>query len=248
MSEISLELQQTRISSKREKYKEGLKDGMPIGLGYVSVSMAFGMLAVSGGLSPFIAVLISMTNLTSAGQFAGLGLLLAGASYFELGLTVFIINIRYALMSLALSQRLASPFSTLQKMLIACGVTDETFAVASLKKGTLSYPYLLGLITLPYLGWALGTYLGAAMTSFLPIALQDALGIALYAMFIALIVPVAKQSKAVRVAVAIAISVSCIFYYVPVMKHISSGFAVILTTLIAACIAAYFFPVEEEPK
>jgi len=228
------------------EYKRGIKKGLPIGLGYLYVSIAFGMMAATGGLSPLNALIISMTNLTSAGQFAGIGLIFNGATYIEIALTIFIINIRYFLMSFSLSQKLSANVSTLKKAIIAFGITDEVFTMASLEKEELSYEFMLGLITLPYIGWAIGTYLGAATTTLLPGSMQDALGIALYAMFIALIVPAIRQSRAILLTVLIAVCFSCIFKYVPYLNNISSGFAIIIATVIAAGTAAYLFPIKEE--
>ena len=225
-------------------YFQGLKKGLPIGLGYFYVSIAFGMMAVSGGLSPFSALVISMTNLTSAGQFAGTNLIIQHSGYFEIGLTVFVINIRYFLMSLSLTQRLEK-MTFLKKACIACGITDEIFTIASLEKEALTFKWMVGLMTLPYIGWALGTYVGAKTTSLLPVNLQDALGIALYAMFIALILPAVKKSKPIFITVALAVSCSLIFKYVPYINRISSGFAVIGATIFAAGIGAYCFPVKE---
>lgn len=230
----------------REEYRRGVKKGLPIGLGYFYVSIAFGMMAATGGLSPITALIISMTNLTSAGQFAGIGLIFNSATYIEIALTVFIINIRYFLMSLSLSQKLDPKVGILKKAMISFGITDEIFTMASLEKEILTFEFMMGLITLPYIGWALGTYVGAATTMLLPALLQDALGIALYAMFIALILPAIKESKAILITVVIAIGFSCAFKYVPYINKISSGFAVIIATMIAAGTAAYLFPIKED--
>ena len=173
--------------SWKKTFYEGLKSGIPIGLGYLPVSFTFGFLAVSGGLPVWVAVFISLTNLTSAGQFAGTNLILAGAGYFEVALTTFVINLRYMLMSLSLSQKLDEKTGTGARLALAFGITDETFVVSSLHPGILKASYMLGLITMPILGWNLGTWLGGAISAVLPQALQNAMGIALYAMFIALI-------------------------------------------------------------
>lgn len=234
------------ISYKLQEYIKGLKKGVPIGLGYISVSFTFGMMVVTGGLSPYVALIISMTNLTSAGQFAGLGLIFNHASYLEIALTTFVINLRYMLMSLSLSQKLDPSINLLKRGIMAFGVTDETFTVASLEKETLTSGYMFGLITMPYIGWALGTYIGAVATTFLSNDLRNSLGIALYAMFIALIIPEMKKSKPILLVVVIAVAFSCIFKYVPYICKISSGFAVIICTILAAGTAAYFFPIKED--
>ena len=226
------------------KIRAGLRDGIPIALGYFSVSFSFGMLAVQDGISPFHAVLISLMNLTSAGQFAGLTVIVSGASLVEMALTQLVI--RYALMSVSLSQKLDSSVKTFQRMLIAYGNTDEIFAVASSKPGTVGSKYMYGLILLPVIGWVGGTLTGAVASTILPAAVISALGVALYGMFIAIVVPVAKESKEVLLVVAVSLVFSSAFYYLPVLRNISSGFTIIICTVAAAGIGAVLFPIKEE--
>ena len=230
---------------KRE-FVRGLGDGLPIGLGYIPVAFTFGFLAVSGGLPVWVACLISFSNLTSAGQFAGMNLIFAGAGYFEVALTTFVINLRYMLMSLSLTQRIEKSMGTLKRMLVGFAVTDEIFVVASLNQGPLRAAYLFGLMALPIGGWNLGTFLGAAISDFLPLALQNAMGIALYGMFIALIVPASRDSFHVLVIVLIAVAINCVLSYVPVFSFISSGFRIIAATVAGAGIGAFLFPKEDE--
>jgi 4-azaleucine resistance transporter AzlC len=234
--------QNTRI-----EFERGVKLGLPIGLGYLPVSFTFGMMAVSGGLPVWMAVLISLTNLTSAGQFAGTGLIIANASLFEITLTTLVINIRYMLMSLSLSQQ-TTRMPLAQKGIVAFGITDETFAVAALEKNEVSFAFMLGLITCPYLGWALGTVLGAVTTSLLPEALQSAMGIALYAMFIALVVPAAKNSQAALTVAAVAVLISSLLKWLPGLRQISTGWSIIVATVIAATIGAFCFPEKDEAE
>ena len=196
--------------------REGLKDGIPIALGYFSVSFTFGMLAVNSGMAPLHAVLISLFNLTSAGQFAGLNVILSGASLLEMSLTQLVINMRYALMSLSLSQKFDSCVKTRHRLLIAYGNTDEIFAVASSKRGSVGQFYMYGLILLPVLGWVGGTLTGAIASTVMPAYVRSALGVALYGMFIAIVVPPAKKESTVRTVVFIALALSCMFYYLPV--------------------------------
>lgn len=231
-----------RTDSETGDYKRGFIDGSSIGLGYFAVAAAFGMLAVGFGLSPMLAFLISITNLTSAGQFAGLALIGAGGSLIEIAATVFIVNIRYVLMSLSLSQKLAAHFPLWQRLIAAHGVTDEIFMVASLQKGEISFPYMLGLMTLPIIGWSSGTYLGAVVTNLLPHILQDALGIALYGMFIALLIPAIRKSMEILVVVLVAVGLSCLFFYVPALSGVSAGVVVIICTVVGASVGAIFFP------
>lgn len=231
--------------SWKKEFLRGVKDGFPIGLGYVPVSFTFGFIAVSGGLPVWVACMISLTNLTSAGQFAGTNLILAGAGYMEVALTTFVINIRYMLMSLSLTQRLEEHTGILKRMGFGFGITDETFVMASLKPGVLRASYMFGLILLPIAGWNLGTVLGACISSVLPVALQNAMGIALYGMFIALIVPAARDSAPVFAIVIISVLINCVLKYVPVFSFISSGFRIILSTVLGAGAGALLFPKDE---
>ena len=233
---------------KKTLYGEGVRDGIPIGLGYLSVSFGFGISAVNGGLSPILAVLISLTNLTSAGQVAGLDIILKAGTVIEMILTQLVINARYFLMSLSLSQKLDTSFTTRHRFLAAFGITDEIFGVASSKKGLLRPSYMYGLILLPLLGWTGGTLLGALAGSVLPYAIRNALGIAIYGMFVAIIVPPAKRERGVLVAVLLGIAVSLILAYVPLFSFVTSGFAVIVSALVAATAAALLFPIKKKEE
>ncbi|MBB2181982.1 AzlC family ABC transporter permease [Lachnospiraceae bacterium MD1] len=228
----------------KKEFIYGLKRGYPIALGYIPVSFTFGLMAVSGGLPVWLTVFISMSNLTSAGQFAGTNLILQGAGFLEITLTTFIINIRYMLMSLSLTQRLGSDMTLLKRLIIGFGITDETFSVASLEQGKLSFPYLAGLILGPFLGWTAGTALGAIICSALPVTLSNAMGIALYGMFIAIIIPPAKKSRTVTIIILISVAVTVILRYVPLFRFISSGFRVIIATFLGAGLGAVLFPIE----
>ena len=227
-------------------FRRGLKDGVPIALGYLSVSFTFGMMAGSGGPPVSVAVAISMTNLTSAGQFAGLSLLFAGGGYFEMALTQFVINLRYSLMSVSLSQKFHKSVTLLERLLIAFGNTDEIFAVASGQKGEVGAKYMFGLISLPYVGWALGTFIGAAASALLPESVRSALGIAIYGMFLAIFVPPMKKSKAVLTVVLLAAGLSCAFTYLPVLNRVSSGFVIIICAVVAAAVGAWMRPIKEQ--
>lgn len=227
------------------KMQRGIRDGNPIAVGYFSVSFTFGMMAVQSGISPFHAVLISLLNLTSAGQFAGLTVIVSNASLMEMALTQLVVNIRYALMSVSLSQKLDDSVKMRSRLLIAYGNTDEIFAVASSKPGTVGAKYLYGLILLPVLGWVGGTLAGAVASTLLPGTVISALGVALYGMFIAIVVPPAKEHKEVRTVVLIALLLSCAFYYLPVLRQVSSGFMIIICTVAAAAVGAVLFPLKE---
>lgn len=227
-------------------FKKGLKDGIPIGLGYFAVSFTFGMMAVAGGLSIFQAVLISLTNLTSAGQFAGLEIMIAAGSYWEMALTQLIINLRYCLMSFSLSQKLRRDVSWAHRYLVAFGVTDEIFGVSASQEGKVSPCYNYGVMCVAIPGWTLGTLVGAISGNLLPAFMMSALSVAIYGMFLAVVIPPAKTNRAVLGVVIGAMAVSSLFAVVPVLKKVSSGFVIIITTVLVAGVAAYACPVKEE--
>ena len=227
-------------------FKKGLKDGIPIALGYIAVSFSFGIFASTSGVPVFITVLISLANMTSAGQLAGLSVMLTHGSFFEIALTQLVINLRYALMSLSLSQKVDEKLGRGSRAAMSFAVTDEIFAVSSTKKESVGRRYFAGLAFLPYFGWAGGTFLGAVAGNILPDSLTSALGIAIYGMFIAIFVPPAKKYKPVLKVVALAIILSCIFYWVPYLNAIPGGFAMIISTVLAAAFGAYFFPIKED--
>ena len=225
-------------------YKKGLKDGIPIALGYLSVSFAFGVTAVSLGVPEFIALIISMTNLTSAGQLAGVVIIASLGTVAEIILTQLVINARYFLMSLTLTQKLDKKFTLLDRLLCSIGITDEIFAVAVMNDKPVTRNYLLGLMTLPYLGWSCGTLLGAVLGGILPQIIVNALNIALYAMFIAIVVPTAMQNKKVIPVVIISVALSCAFTFIPVLNNVNSGIVYVVSALIASIIGALVFPIE----
>ena len=229
-----------------EKFRQGLKHGLPICLGYFPVSFAYGMSVVLSGMPAGAAVLISLTKLTSAGQFAGSSLMLAGGSYLEIALTTVIINIRYFLMSLALSQKVDEKMTGVQRLLVSFGITDEIFAVSMQNEGKLTASYLAGLILTPMIGWTGGTLAGGILTSFLPTIVTNALCIALYGMFIAVIIPPARKKKPVLFTVLFAVLLSCCFNYFPVFSGLSGGWGIIVITLVVSAVAAVLFPIEVE--
>lgn len=228
------------------QYRNGVSEGLPIALGYLSVSFTFGIMASSMGIPVLYSVLISMTNLTSAGQLAGIGVIASGGSLAEIALTQVVINMRYALMSLSLSQKLDNSFNLFHRLAVSFGITDEIFAVAASKSGDVSTSYMYGLITLPYIGWALGTAAGALVGNILPPILESALGIALYGMFVAIVIPPIRKRPRLLVVVFLAALLSCIIKYIPLFSFISSGFSIIICPLIAAAVGAVLFPVETE--
>ena len=224
------------------EFKKGLKDGLPICLGYISVSFAFGLAATAGGLSKLYTLLISMTNLTSAGQFAGIEIIRENGGLFELAFATLIINLRYLLMSLSLSQKVDPKISTPKRLVMSFGVTDEIFALSMQKQGKVGFKYFFGLMTLPFLGWSGGTFFGAFASGILPEGVRIALGMAIYAMFIAIIVPPAKKSRKILYVILIAVLVSSFISLTPVVSRISAGWRIIISTLAAAGLGAFLYP------
>ncbi len=228
------------------EFQNGVQRGLPVGLGYFSVSFGFGAMAAAQGVGALQAALISLTNLTSAGQFAGLTLIVAGATLWEMVLTQLVINSRYALMSLALSQRMGQKISLLPRLLIAFFNTDEIFALAMARNEALTVPFLLGLGVLPIVGWTLGTLTGAMAGSILPLSIRTALGVMLYGMFVAIVVPPAKTDRKILWSVLLALACSSVFGWVPQLKAISPGVTIVICTVLSAGLCAWLFPIAEE--
>ena len=230
------------------EFQNGVQRGLPVGLGYFSVSFGFGAMAAAQGVGALQAALISLTNLTSAGQFAGLTLIVAGATLWEMVLTQLVINSRYALMSLALSQRMGQKISLLPRLLIAFFNTDEIFALAMARNEALTVPFMLGLGVLPIVGWTLGTLTGAMAGSILPLSIRTALGVMLYGMFVAIVVPPAKTDRKILWSVLLALACSSVFGWVPQLKAISPGVTIVICTVLSAGLCAWLFPIREEEE
>ncbi len=226
-------------------FKSGLKDGIPIFLGYLAVSFAFGVFCITKGLTPIVAIITSLTNLTSAGQFAGVKLMIITASFIEIFLTTLLINLRYSLMSIALTQKLDDSVKTYHKLIFGFGVTDEVFAIA-VQKEKITHKYMYGLILLPIIGWTLGTALGCFLSDVLPERILNALGISLYAMFIAIIIPEARKKLSVFLVVLLSAGLGILFYYTPYLKEVSIGFQIIIITIVSSLFGALVFPIKDE--
>lgn len=233
---------------KKMDLKKGLKDGIPIALGYFSVAIAFGLMAAEAGCTWFEAMLISITNLTSAGQFAGVTVLAHMGSYLEMALTQLVINSRYALMGISLSQKVDSKFKGIWRALIGYAITDEIFAVAIGQEGEISRSYYVGLMSIPIIGWTAGTVVGAVLGNIMPLIITNALGVALYGMFVAVVVPKARENVHVLAVVAVTLVISSALYYIPAFDKISAGFAIIICAVAASAIGALLFPVEPEKE
>lgn len=236
------------MESKGAFFKRGMKDGIPICLGYLAVSFSFGIMALKTGLSTFQAVLMSLLNLTSAGQFASLSVITAAGSYVEMALSQLIINLRYCLMSCSLSQKMDPQAPFYHRFFVAYGNTDEVFALSSSVKGYVSPFYSYGIILVAVAGWTMGTLLGAVAGSVLPARVLSALGIALYAMFIAIIIPPAKESRVLQALILSAMVLSTAFTHAPVLRDISGGIQVIILTVAVAAAAACLAPVKEDVR
>ena len=226
-------------------FRRGFHAGIPIGLGYFSVSISFGILAVSYGFSWWQAVLISMLTVTSAGQFAGINTMVHPGQYIAMLVSQLTINVRYSMMSVSLSQKVDATFGKLARWLLGFFITDEIFAVAAAEKA-LTKPFMAGLAVAPYIGWTLGTLTGALVGNILPERLMNALCIALYGMFVAIVTPVAKNEKPVLLVVILAMALSCLFTWLPVVKAIPGGICVSLCAIAAAAIVAALCPVKED--
>lgn len=231
---------------KHSSFSKGIIDSVPIFLGYLSVSFAFGIFAVESSLSVLEALMLSMTNVTSAGQLAAVPIIATGGTLIELAATQFVINLRYALMSVSLSQKLGKSVRLKDRFIIAFVNTDEVFAVASGKEGTVERNYLFGLIIPPFLGWSIGTLVGAVAGNVLPQIVISSLGVAIYAMFIAIVLPVVKKSRSTAAVVILSVVLSCLFYYLPPLKSVPGGFVIIICAAVSSVLMAIISPLEEK--
>lgn len=226
----------------QKPFFKGVSHGLPICLGYFSVSFGFGILAVNSGLKPIEAIIISLTNLTSAGQAAGVGIIAAGGTFIEMALTQVVINLRYSLMGLSLSQKLSDKFTLPHRLLVSYGITDEIFAVAVSQKEKLVPSYMYGTISVAASGWVAGTAAGAIAGTSLPAEITAAMGIMLYGMFIAIIIPAARKSRKDFIVICFSALFSIAFKYL--LPQVSLGFAIIISAIAASVIGAILFPIE----
>lgn len=236
------------MTKENNNFVKGIYDGLPICLGYLSVSFAFGIFAVASGLMPYQALVISLLNVTSAGQLAGVPIMIASGSLIEMVLSQFIINLRYALMSVSLSQKLGKSITLADRFLISFVNTDEVFAVASDNKLSVGKRYMYGLILTPYLGWAAGTFIGAVCGALLPDIVVSSLGVAIYGMFIAIVIPKAKKEKSTAALVLFAVILSCLFKYVNVLNKVPGGFVIIICAVISSSVFALVSPIETKEE
>lgn len=227
-----------------KQFIRGLRSGIPIGIGYLSVSFSFGIIAVSYGFAWWQALIISMLTLTSAGQLAAVGIMVNPAQYLEMLISQLTINIRYSFMSVSLSQKTDRGFVGIKRWLLGFFMTDEIFAVAS-AQSEVSTRFFLGLSVAPYIGWTLGTLFGSLLGNVLPEIVMNSLCIAIYGMFVAIVVPETKKSLKLLAVVAVAIAVSCLLYYLPIFDFVSGGISVSISAVVAALFGAFLFPIKE---
>lgn len=230
----------------KRNYIEGMRDGIPIALGYLAVSFTLGIAARNAGISAFQATLMSFTNSTSAGEFAAISAICAGTTYVEMAIMQAIINLRYMLMSCALSQKIDSKLPMIYRLIMGFGITDEIFGISVARKNKLNPYYTYGAMSLAIPAWALGTCLGVIMGTVLSANIVSALSVALYGMFIAIIIPPARENKIIGVVVVIAMAASYACAKLPIISRTSSGTRVIILTVVIAGLAAILFPMEEE--
>lgn len=231
--------------TENNNLRMGLRDGTPIGIGYFAISFTVGFFAVVSGLNWFQAFLISALNLTSAGQIAAIPIIASAGSLVELALTQLVINSRYALMSISLSQRLGETVRLRDRFIIAFFNTDEIFAVACGKDSMLGRRYLLAIAIFPYLGWSLGTLFGALLGGVLPSLLIASMSVAIYAMFIAIITPAAKAHRATAICVFLAIAASFAFEYLPYLSRVHNGIVIVVITVVLSALFALIAPISE---
>lgn len=226
----------------------GMRDGVPIGLGYLAVAFSLGIAARNAGLNAFQGFLVSLLNNASAGEYAGFTTIAADASYLEIAVVTLIANARYLLMSCSLSQKFAPGTPMRHRLLVGYDVTDELFGLAISCDGWLDPYYMYGAILVAAPSWAVGTALGVVVGNLLPARVVSALSVALYGMFLAIIVPPAKENRVVLGCVLSAFAASAAFAFLPVLRDLSSGNRTIILTVVISALAAVLFPrpAEEE--
>ena len=230
----------------RQYFIKGAKDGIPIFLGYFAVALTLGITAKNAGITPFQAMLTSLTNNTSAGEFIGFTLIAEGGSYLEMIVMEFVANARYLLMSCALSQKTDTKTPVWQRLLMGHGVTDEIFGLSISVPGKLDPFYTYGAIAVAVPGWTGGTFFGVILGNVLPVSVVSALSVGLFGMFIAAFIPPAKKDRVVAGTVAAAFALSFLVNRWSVFSGMSSGMKTILLTVVISAAAALLFPRKEE--
>ena len=232
----------------RKHVFQGFQAGIPIGMGYFAVSFTLGIAARKAGMSWLQSGFMSAAMLASAGQFAGISALVVGAGYGEIVVTELVVNLRYLLMSSALSQKVRRDRPFFHRFFMAYGVTDEIFAVSMGAEGKLEPWYMYGAIAAAAPGWVLGTVMGVLLGMILPARAMSAMSVALYGMFLAIVVPPSKKDRIIALVVLVSMGASGLFALLPALKQISSGFQIMILTIVVAGAAALLFPVRDEEE
>lgn len=232
------------LNKKELTFVKGLRDGLPIALGYLSVSFTFGIIAIAHNMPIWAPILTSLTNFTGTGQFVGMNMFYNGSAFFEIAITMLVISARYILLSLSLSQKLPENTNTLKRFIIAFGITDEVFAVAINKREQINFQYLLGLMLGSFSGWVGGTCIGALAGKIVPDSLLSAMGIAIYAMFMAIIVPPAKGSRPILITIIISAAISSFLYIFKPFRD-NSFYLIIIGGVGSALITTFVFPIKD---
>lgn len=234
------------MTDNQTNFKRGMIDGLSIAIGYFAVSFTLGISGSNAGLKWYQSALMSALNYTSAGQAAAIDIMKEGGSILLLVLSTIVINLRYLLMSAALAVKLSPSTGIGKRMIMGIAVTDEIFGIASSQKYPLNPFYNYGAMALSCPGWILGTILGAVMGEILPPFVTSALSVALYAMFLAIIIPPSKNNKTIALVVILSMVLSYSFTLIPLLKTLSSGMRVIIVTLLISTLASILFPLKEE--
>ncbi|TDX51826.1 AzlC family ABC transporter permease [Orenia marismortui] len=229
----------------RQEFKDGMKAGIPIFMGYFPISLTFGLIAKATGLSAFLAVFMSLTNFTGATQFIGVNMLSQGIGVGNIVLTTFMINARYLLMSFCFADKLKGRLSNKEKAFLAFGITDEVFVV-SMTKEKLGTSYTFGAQIISYSGWVVGTLMGVLLADILPSSIISSIGIAIYIMFLGLLIPALIKSLKVAIVSVLAMVISSIIYWVPNLNNLIGNWRIIITIIISSLLGAIFLPVGEE--
>lgn len=232
------------MHTRRKEFLTGAKDAIPVLLGYLSVAITFGVISVEKGLPLWAPTLISVTNFTGTGQFVGVDLISVLASYAEIFSALLVINARYFLMGISLAQKLPPEIKLWQRFIIAFGNTDENYAIAMASEKKVTFAYFLGLIFSSYSGWVGGTIIGSLLGNIIPESVTSAMGIALYAMYVAIIIPPAIKSKPIVCVISFAVVISSVIKFVPEFSALGSGWSVIISGVIASAFGAVLFPLE----
>jgi len=236
------------VKRNRNAFINGVRDGIPIALGYFAVAFSLGIVAKKAGVNPFQGFLSSILNHASAGEYAEFTVIMANAPYFEMALVILITNMRYLLMSCALSQKFDSGTSLLHRILVGFGITDEIFGISIGKPGMLNPFYNYGAMTITLPSWAAGTAMGIVAGNILPISIVSALSVALYGMFVAIIVPAAKTDKTVGRVILISFLASFALSRIPLFKLLTDSMKISILTVIIAGLAALIHPLKGEPE